>query len=94
MWTDSDRLPEDKRFAVWLQKRYSLYRYRLTNCPIADSLRLPILNHPGMFTWPPTNDAFHFQTVPRASKDFTYKVKIRKDGLRSGNAFIVKENWP
>lgn len=32
----------------------------------------------------PTKDAFHFQTVPRASKDFTLKVKVR----------VVEENWP
>jgi hypothetical protein len=25
----------------------------------------------------PTKDAFNFQTVPRASKDFTFKVKVR-----------------
>ena len=32
---------------------------------LPDSLRLPIPNHTGMLAWPPTHDAFHFQTIPR-----------------------------
>lgn len=52
-WTDSDHIKEFNIREVWLLNRYSLYRYPLTNCPIADSLRLPLPNHTGMLARPP-----------------------------------------
>lgn len=47
-WTDSARLPED---AVWLQKRYSLYRYPLTNCPILSIIRCSLFHLSSLAPW-------------------------------------------
>ena len=46
-----------------LRGKYELRGFDLS------SLRLPMPNHTGIFAWPPTNDVFNFQTIPRASKN-------------------------